>query len=646
MAIADDVTIDYTIKVVRRSDSPASTVYSVNALYSHLQDEFDELVQMDDQIPMSAQTPTSYTMINGWYITIALTQFLTGGAIQTNGYDSAIMTLQLDGSYTSAVAADRGKQVLDDATPVGPLLDYDNTAQTWWFRSTVVVGDGSTMTIADSGTGAGDANEVSVGTGETIFANPFTLGTLEPTPLLYIYQDGAKFNPDWWDTGQIDILVKVTENGTDIDSKIILVLARTWTDTFDHFQITLTTAGQNAVPLGTADDLNNQNTEAFIEDYTDGTTATVAIDYQFAAPFSFDIGDGAGGQDYECRINADNVSLAFVYEVMKWWTRTGSVTQLETDADATFINGEAYRFVDTAYAEVKASPLGSFAGGTMFGARSVFFINLIAADAQSFQLIDKAGVTRNPPNSQSFVITSMESQDRAAIFLAAGGVPKKHQYTGASGLGAGFARPNLVYGSGFITEEVTPADTPAFGHLIAVAIDESEEHVYRYVSFADNEFFSGRYAFPFATTGTASGQGGSVTVLIDSGKNFTGADTDLQTGDIVYDSTNNEYAYISEIREFELTTTPAKATSWFNAIYHCNVLVQKYDDVDTAYVPYMYEQASSTSITITVTYVADRSVLARVRRKGILPFETVGTYNSTAGYSTAAIRTTDTIVTL
>ena len=68
---------------------------------------------------------------------------------------------------------------------------------------------------------------------------------------------------------------------------------------------------------------------------------------------------------------------------------------------------------------------------------------------------------------------------------------------------------------------------------------------------------------------------------------------------------------------------------------------------DTAYVPYIDTTASSTSASVTVVYASDRSILVRVRRKAvtaILPFETTGTFSST-GYSTSAIRTTDTIVT-
>lgn len=64
MAIQDDFTLDYTAKTI--SHTSGTTRYTVNALYSWLMDLFDDAGQMDDQVPMSAQTPTEYSLVNGW----------------------------------------------------------------------------------------------------------------------------------------------------------------------------------------------------------------------------------------------------------------------------------------------------------------------------------------------------------------------------------------------------------------------------------------------------------------------------------------------------------------------------------------------------------------------------------------------------
>lgn len=55
---------------------------TVNALYSEVMDEFDNSGQMDDTVPMSAQTPTEYTLINGWtFLADSDLGYLYGGSV-------------------------------------------------------------------------------------------------------------------------------------------------------------------------------------------------------------------------------------------------------------------------------------------------------------------------------------------------------------------------------------------------------------------------------------------------------------------------------------------------------------------------------------------------------------------------------------
>lgn len=555
MAIADDFSIDYINKIVYHDTN--TTVYTVNAFYSWLMDDFDELGQMDDEVPMSAQTPTSYTMINGWYLQELATQYLEGGAIQTSGYSAEVRTLICGSpSWVNFASTDVGKTLTGGTTnDTGTVLDYDNTAYKIWIRMDAVgdTFDDPAETYACGGTGSALSTAIST-TGETEFANPYTLGTINGSPSLYIFQNSEKVT-SWWSAGHFDILIKTKETGAEIDSKIIWVADHTWQSLYDSFQITLTTAGQNAVPLSTSPDGNNTSAVGVIEDYTDGTTATVTIGFNFTAPYSYDIGDGNGTQDYEVQIDCNGQTLDIVYEVMKWWTRDGSNTALEMNSDGNTQDGEEYRYAVDTYAEIKASPLGTFAGGKMFGARSIYFTNLHANDAQAFQLIDKAGTTRYPPNYQSFVVTGLVSGDRVAIFLDTSqdeGVVKKNQYTlnGANAL-------NTI-----TVNESIPNDTPTTGTIIVVD-DDLSEIVYAYSAW--------------------------------SGYNFT-------------------------------------------VVISASV----YSGTETAYVPYIYETSTGTSVDEAVVYVSARYVIARVRKTGILPFETTGTFGST-GYSAAAIRTTDSI---
>ncbi len=552
MAIADDVDIDYVNKIIS-ADAAISTTYTVNALYSYLMDTFDELAQMDDEIPMSAQTPTSYTMTNGWYIQEYLTQWLETGAIQTSGYTDDIHVLTLDGTYAGPDAANIGDQVTDDAADVGALLDFDNTAQKWWIRvgSSTVIADNSVMSInGDSMTG--DASGDSV-TGETIFANPYSLGSINGSPSLYIYQDGSVIT-SWWSAGHFDILIKVTEADTDIDSKAITVFAREFGELYSNFVITLTTAGQNAVPLGTTLDGNNETVVGTVEDWQDGTISSIAVAYNFASPYQYDIGDGGGLQSYDCEIDCNTQTLDKVYEVTKYWTRRTSTKQLEVDSDSNFINGEAYLYADATYSPVVTAPFGTFAGGKFFGARGVYFTNLHGDDAQAFQLIDNGNTTRNPPNYQAFTVNGVQSGDRVGVYLETAegsGLVKKDQFSldGANPL-------NTITVTGSI-----PVDTPDVGTIIVVDDDYTE----------------------------------------------------------------TSYAY----------------TGWSGSDFTVTVGAGTYSGTETAYVPYILEQAISTSVSETSTiYVSDRFVVTKVRIAGILPFVTSGTYSST-GYAGTAIRTTD-----
>ena len=126
----NDFDIDYVNKVMRYDGAetpphPLADMLSVNALYSYVMDTFDELGQMDDTLPMSAQTPTDYSLINGWFIDENSVQTLKGGAITTIGWTNVIQILALDGIGTHAtMPTDVGKVVNDDATPTGTPVSY------------------------------------------------------------------------------------------------------------------------------------------------------------------------------------------------------------------------------------------------------------------------------------------------------------------------------------------------------------------------------------------------------------------------------------------------------------------------------------------------------------------------------------------
>jgi len=616
MAIQDDFSIDYTNKRVYHSSG--ATVYSVNALYSYLQDTFDELGQLDDAVPMSAQTPTAYTMINGWFIDNLSTQYLTGGAITTSGWLNEIHVIDFGATYTSCIAGDIGKAVTDDGGAFGTLLDYDNTLKRWWVRtgSATTAASGSTMTIT-TGTGTGVSSAISY-TGEALWANIYSLGSIEVGTAIYVEQNAAKLT-SWWSTGHIDILILVKVGGAEIDGANVTVLAREYGNSYDYFSIDLTTGGRQAIPLATAADLNNVTAAATIEDYQDGTTATIAITF---GTYTADVNTDGTPENYVVRIDCNNQRLDKVYEVMKYWTRRGSTTTLDS------IIGDLYKYADVAYVPVKASPLGTFAGGKLFGARGVYLINLNSADVQSYQLIDADGNVVTPPNYVTVTVSGLVSGDRVAVFPASSGVVNKSQYTSHN-------TSNAQYDTTFVLTSSLPADTPTAGYLIVTDTSAKQEHIYRYASFATTTL-----TLPTGLTGTATA--GSTSVLTNSGGAFL--TDDLMYGDLIYDSTNGDYAYVISVDSNTQITTTTKATSWSGSGYRTHQLIVNYDSTDTAYIPYLYVQADAASEYNTIIYVSTREVLTRVRKKGILPFEVGGSITS-SGLSVTAIRTTDSIVT-
>jgi hypothetical protein len=481
MAIGDDFTINYSRKTVRHTSG--TDVYSVNALYSWLMDTFDEQGQMDDDVPISAQTPTEYRWINSWFMDDDSHEYLDGGALETLGwyhsstYPQGIRIVEFEATgYTSAQSSDLGSGVSGEtSSDHGILLHYDNTLRKWWIRADAADDTwrpAESIHVAASVRGGSAAAGATAG--ENLYANIYTLGSIEAHTDVYVVQDEQKLT-SWWATGHIDALIKVKEASVEITGAVVTVFARNWTDLYDHFEIDLTPGGRNAVPLATSDDLNNQVSSATAAGYSDITISD-------NGPYSKDLNNGNGAQPYDISVNCATRPLSEVYEYFKYITRHGSTFSL-TGSD-----GEQYIAAQPEYTPVKASPLGTFAGGIYFGARGVWIENYDTDDSQNFQLTDTGGTVQNPPNTVSVKISSLTAGVQAAMFRleGAGGEIWKDKYTltGQHPKGA-----THVYMTASIA-----SDEPAAGWIRVV--DETIE----YTSWAGNDFsLSGALSTTYAT---------------------------------------------------------------------------------------------------------------------------------------------------
>ena len=245
--LSGDLTVFYAAdgarKQIKWSGSATTPTYTVNQVYSAIQDLFDELAQMDDGSPMSAQTPTEYTIgaidpsdIVPWFIDDETIQRLKGGAIKTalwtriTGVQPGIVKVKVTGN-TSIVYGDIGNSITN-GTSTGVLLDLqgsgsstvlfirptDATSTHDWSATSV------TITCNSHTTGAITA---SVFTGESLWPNIYSLGSIatdkgnNPISDLYVYKNGVKVTSlssgvsgyQWWATGHTDILMKVKEAG-------------------------------------------------------------------------------------------------------------------------------------------------------------------------------------------------------------------------------------------------------------------------------------------------------------------------------------------------------------------------------------------------------------------------------------------------
>lgn len=302
MPIQDDFSIDvvnsritYTTAFV--DDRPPS-IYTVNELYSYLQDTFDEPGFMQYTVPMTAQTPTQYTLVNGWFMDDESMKALYGGSIQTSGWTKSgaagITQLRWQNSPTTAPdSGDIGETWTGGSSgATGIVLAIDLTRQVAWVRNTSAAQFQSNEEVTGPATDPQFQTETISGfqTGETIWSNLFSVGSLQANSEIYVgqeddYMGGRAYHTattyarriekidEWWDSdvdftaspnllgglGHFDILVKTTEAGATIDGGRLAVFSRQFSKVYSHFEL-VGGVGNFVVPFAsTGADLNSQS---------------------------------------------------------------------------------------------------------------------------------------------------------------------------------------------------------------------------------------------------------------------------------------------------------------------------------------------------------------------------------------------------
>jgi hypothetical protein len=505
MPLTADLTV--TLSTQRISVGAAlGTFYQVRDLYSLLQDLFDEsgattlAGSMAYPTPMSAQTPTDYTLKSGWYMTDQSYRRLLGGSIQTSGQNTVIYKLTFNTPYTNAIAGDIGKVVTNGAGATGTLLDYDNTAK--WWRVRLIGGtfaNTNALTIT-SGTGAGTLAAASASqTGEEGWANAYTVGTVVHGGT-YIVQGTTQLPvSDWYQTGNtgagnvdVDVLVKIKEVGTTISSGIVTFYNRNnftaagasgTGDTYDWYQADLSGFGRNPVPLSCRADLNDTMSDATASGYSGITINT--------GTYNVDVDSDGSTETYSGQIDANSQTLAVVYQVLKYRTRSGATT-----GTINSITPNQFTRLSGSYTAVKDCPIASFAGGKLFLARGWVIINVAAADASNYQTVDNSGNTKTPPQYYVRAITGLTSGQRVFMALrSATDTANTSEFTLAAGNNSG--NGTIVLSSS------PPADKPATGR-IRVFDNSGNEDSYAYTGISGSTVtLSGTLSKTYATSNKA-----------------------------------------------------------------------------------------------------------------------------------------------
>jgi hypothetical protein len=301
----------------------------------------------------------------------------------------------------------------------------------------------------------------------------------------------------------------------------------------------------------------------------------------------------------------------------------------------------------TAVSPNAAAPFGTFAGGIWFLAYGVALdpATVPSADAQNFRSVTNAGVTTTPPNKVTIAVTNLRAGDAVSVhrLTAASGIIEKDTYSATASQTAGAA--TLTTTTSIDTDE--PGKTTG-GTVVLVGSDEETEYPIRYSSWSGSTFTLANFAAFTAT-------GGTTTTVDYSTGGFT---ANVQVGDLVYDSTQSEVSYVTEVTsDTQITVFPAfsSATSGDTVEINCIPITSTTTD-DKIYVPLLYKvestgtDASSGEESTTLTYSTAIPALVRVRNAQntassttpMIPYAAEVSIGSN-GLSNAAIRTKDSI---
>lgn len=304
----------------------------------------------------------------------------------------------------------------------------------------------------------------------------------------------------------------------------------------------------------------------------------------------------------------------------------------------------------------QSSPLGTFTGTQIFGARGVSYVNFAPADTQAYILTDDLGILNSPPNTISFIVANTIALDRilAARDTGTAGVIDKDQFGGlAAPAGAFNGLDDIVIRvAGSIDTEV-----PQSGYVRVVDTGLRQEHHYVYDSRTTGAL--GEFNLRDVNEGTSVTTASS-TNLIDTSATFLTAPV-VEVGMLIRNTFAGKTTHIWEVTAVNSTTDlsvvilygPGGATQDWDVgdTYSINRLIGDhtgpgdYAATDDVYDLILDTEATGTSVnnTFIKNISADFGVVVNVRQgKIILPF-TQNPTQSDGSTTITVVRQPDTI---
>ena len=366
---------------------------------------------------------------------------------------------------------------------------------------------------------------------------------------------------------------------------------------------------------------------------SDTGPASQSLSITFGLDETLDINDDSTNEDYSIVIDlAGTISLADMNERLKYITRRGETSTLNG------VEGQQYLGID--YRVDYNSLTGSIAEGST--------VTQVLADATTAT----AEVVAHNTTEKYMMLRDTRGT------LETG--------TGANNLQKDGSNYVTMTGSASTTV-ITPTLEHPFGSFAGGKFFGAQGVGLKNVPASDAQNYelidnSGTRIIPpstIALTVNSVASGDRVAMFRATGDNYT-VDTNMYTGAATGNNSGDPDFVIQETipndtpdsGSFRIKTSSGEDrylySSWTGSTFtldstaHPTGLTSTYG-ADPVYVPYLDEEATGTSVSTSVTYVTNRYVVTRVRKKGIIPFKIKGQITSN-GLTVTAIRTSDDIV--